>query len=180
MRPMLDDLELPQVQRLRTHDHRAIAEMRAPGMSGSLLQNLGRRPTRIMLGGVATGPGALVFVEKIEGKFRARKPVPFTADIVADAEIAQVLIDDLRLLDVAGTPQRFAYALVLREFIEPLEPETTGGLDAGILGDAQSLLDDIVGGLDIGQAFATGLEKFVGQMGGFLTRLQDFRKALGG
>jgi len=177
MRPMLDDLELPQVQRLRTHDYRALTEMRAPGMAGSFLQNLGRRPTRVMLGGVATGSDALTFVQKVEEKFRARKPVPFTADIVAEAKIDKVMIEDLRLLDVAGVPQRFAYVLTLSEFIEPLEPETAPGLEDEILGDAGDLLDDIVGGLDVGQAFATGLEKFVDSIGGFLGRLQQARQS---
>lgn len=176
MRPMLDDLELPQVQRLRTYDHRTLAEMRAPGMSGCLLQNLGRRPTRVLLGGVATGTQATEFVKKIEEKFRARKPVPFAADIVTDAKIDKVVIDDLRLLDVAGTPERFAYILTLSEFIEPLEPEAATGLDDDILSDAQSLLDGIVNGLDVGQAFATGLEKFVSSMSDFLTRLKQVQK----
>jgi hypothetical protein len=180
MRPMLDDLELPQVQRLRTCDQRALAEMRAPGMSGSLLQNLGRRATCVLVGGIASGPDAQAFAQKLEAKFRARKPVPFTADIVADAAIDRVLIDDLRLVDMAGTPQRFAYVLTLSEFIEPVEPATAAGLDADILGDAQNLLGDLVAGVDVGQVFATGLENFVGQLGGFLTRLQEFRKANGG
>jgi hypothetical protein len=180
MRPMLDDLELPQVQRIDTSDQRALAQMRAPGMAGTLLQNLGRRPTRLVLSGVASGPEALTFAKKVDEKFRARKPVPFTADIVADAKIDKVLIDDLRLQDLAGRPDRFAYVLALREFIEPAEPAEAEGLDANILDDAKNLVDGVVDGLDIGQAFATGLEKFVTSMGGFLSRLQQFRKDTGG
>jgi hypothetical protein len=180
MRPMLDDLELLQVQHIGTYDKRALAEMRAAGMSGSLLQNLGRRPTRLILSGVATGPEAFNFAKKVDEKFRARKPVPFTADIVADAKIDKVLIDDLRLQDLAGKPERFAYVLALREFIEPAEPTEAADLDANILDDAKNLVDGVVDGLDIGQAFATGLEKFATSMGGFLSRLQQFRKDVSG
>ncbi len=149
MRPMLDDLELPQVQEVATYDRRALAEHKPPGMAGSLLQNLGRRPARVVLWGVATGPDARGFAENLDGKFRAAKPVPFTADIVADAKIDQVLIDDLRLQELAGKPERFAYALTLREYIKPLEPEDTSPVDAASLADAQKLVNNLTTGLEI-------------------------------
>ena len=65
MRPMLDDLELHQVQELATYDRRMLAEHKPPGMDGSLLQNLGRRPGHLALWGVKTGPDALEFVETL-------------------------------------------------------------------------------------------------------------------
>lgn len=178
MRPMLDDLELQQVQELTTYDLRALPEHKPPGMSGSILQNLGRRPTRVVVRGVASGTGAADFAAKIEAKFRAAQPVPFTADIVADAKLDLVLIDDLQLLDLAGKPQRFAYTMVLREFIKPKEPETTAGVDAGILNDATKLAGGLVDGLAALNAFSTGLEPFVGEFTDLLSRLQAFKKAL--
>jgi len=173
MHPVLDDLELPQIQEVVTCDRRALAEHKPPGMDGSLLQNLGRRPARVVLWGVATGPQARDFADKLDAKFRASKPVPFTTDIIADSKIEQVLIEDLRLQDLAGKPDRFAYVLTLREFIKPVEPEDTFALDTSILDEAQQLVDGIVGGLNLAQAFATGLERFVPILSGFLTRLQQ-------
>jgi hypothetical protein len=178
MRPQLDDLELPQVQELTTLDQRVLAEHKPPGMAGSLLQNLGRRPTRLALWGVATGPDARSFIETLDGKFRDAQPLAFTADIVADAEIEQVVIEDLRVQDLAGKPERFAYVLTLREYIEPVEPAVTSGLDAGILEEAGNLFDELVAGLDIGFDFATGLERFVGPLSDLLGRLQQFRATI--
>lgn len=177
MQPMLDDLALPQVQAITTCDRRSLAEHKPPGMQGSLLQNLGRRPTRLMLWGVVTGPSSNDFIAKLDKKFRDAKAVPFTCDIVADAKIDQVFIDDLRLQQLAGKPERFGYILLLREFIKPAAPEDASAVDAGILGDAQSLVDGIVGGLGIADVFATGLEKFVPVFGGLLGRLQQANKA---
>lgn len=177
MRPMLADLELEQVQELTTYDLRALPEHKPPGMSGSLLQNLGRRPTRIVVRGVASGPNAADFAAKIEEKFRAAQPVAFTADIVADANLDRVLIDDLQLADTAGKPQRFAYTLVLREFIEPHEPATVAGIDAGILDDATKIGAGLVGGLAAARAFSTGLEPFVATFTGLLSRLQAANSA---
>jgi hypothetical protein len=177
MRPMLDDLELPQVQAITTCDRRSLAEHKPPGMQGSLLQNLGRHPARLLVSGVVTGTTSDDFAKKLDKKFRDAKPVPFVADIVTDAKIDQVFIDDLRLQQLAGKPERYGYVLRMREFIKPAAPEDVSALDASIAEDAGGLLDDIVGGLDIAKLFATGLEKFVPIFGGLLERLQKTNQA---
>jgi hypothetical protein len=174
---MLDDIELPQVQEIATLERRVLAEHKPPGMAGSLLQNMGRRPTRLALWGVAIGPEALELIQKLNDKFRAATPVPFIADIVKDTEIEQMLIEDMKFQDLAGKPERFAYVLTLREFIEPVEPEETSLLDGSILDEAQNLMDDLVEGLNIGLDFATGLERFAPQFSDLLTRLQAFNDA---
>ena len=172
-RPMLDDLELTQVQEITTYDRRDLAEHKPPGMAGSVLQNLGRRPARIVLWGVAGSDVSKTFAQKLEDKFRAAKPVPFTGDIVADSKIDQVLIEDVRLQDLAGKPQRCGYVLVLREYIKPVEPAAADGLDTNILDDALGELGGIVDGLSALQALSTGLERFVPIFTGFLTKLQS-------
>ncbi len=171
---MIDDIELPQVQELGTYERRMLAEHKPPAMSGSLLQNLGRRPTRIVLWGVATDPDALALIQKLDAKFRDGKPVSFSADIIADAAIDRMVIDDLRLQELAGKPARFAYVLTLREFITPLEPDTAT-LDTAIAGDATGLMNGILGGLNIAQAFASGLQRFIPTFTNVLGRLQQVK-----
>jgi len=168
MRPMLDDLELGQVQEISTYDRRTLAELKPPGMSGSLLQNLGRRPTRLVLWGVAVGSEAQSFTEKLDEKFRAATPVPFTADIVADAEIETMLIEDLKIQQLAGKPERFAYVLALREFIEPVEPEEAApSLDSDILSDALDQISSLTAGLEI-----------IEQLSAFIPRLNALNEQL--
>ena len=174
MRPMLDDLELLQVQEITTLDRRAVAEHKPPGLDGSVLQNLGRRPTRLTLWGVATGPDALKFIEQLNDKYRAGQPLAFTADIVADAEIEKMIIDDLQTQDLAGKPERFAYALTLREHIEPVEPESAPGLDADILGDALGQLDNLMSGLEVIQQ----LSDVVSRLAALTQSLQQQSKQL--
>jgi len=174
MRPMLDDLELLQVQEITTLDRRAVAEHKPPGLDGSVLQNLGRRPTRLTLWGVATGPEALKFIEQLNDKYRAGQPLAFTADIVADAEIEKMIIDDLQTQDLAGKPERFAYALTLREHIEPVEPESAPGLDADILGDALGQLDNLMSGLEVIQQ----LSDVVSRLAALTQSLQQQSKQL--
>jgi hypothetical protein len=164
---MLDGLPLDQVQEISTYERRTLAEHKPPGMSGSLLQNLGRRPTRLVLWGVATGPEALSFTQKLEEKFRAAKPVPFTADIVTDAEIEFMLIDDLKLQELAGKAERYSYVLTLREFIKPVEPETAPALDTDILGDALGQLKNLTNGIEI-----------LGQLSDVISRLAKLTEEL--
>ncbi len=168
MQPMLDDLELPQVQEITTHEKRTLAEHKPPGMAGSLLQNLGRRPTYLLLWGVATGPTALDTIAKLNEKFQAGAALTFTADISADANIDQVIIDNLQVQDLAGKPQRYAYVLTLREFIEPTPPEDLTALNTDILSDALGGIDDILAGL----GFADVLSPFITQLTEFNDALQ--------
>ncbi len=164
---MLDDLELPQVQEIATLERRVLAEHKPPGMSGSLLQNMGRRPTRLTLWGVATGADTQDFLEKLDGKFRAAQPVPFIADIIADANIEKVLIEDLRVQDLAGKPQRIAYLLTLREFIEPVEPADVSAINTNILDDALNLINQLTTGFEI-----------VEQLSTFVSRLTELSQSL--
>jgi hypothetical protein len=83
----------------------------------------------------------------------------------------------LQVRQLAGDSGRLAYALTLREFIEPVEPESTAGLEADILGDAAGLLDGVLDGLDIALPFATGLERFVSPLTDLLGRLTQFNQA---
>jgi hypothetical protein len=182
MKPMVDDIELPLVQEIATHDRRTLAEHKLPGMEGSLLQNLGRRPARLVLWGVVSedgtdGSGALQAIQKLDEKFRADTPVTFVADISVDSNIQKMVIDDFQMQELAGKPRRFAYSLTLREFIEPVEPASPAALDASVLDDATGLVDNLLGGLNIATEFASGLERFAGSMSDLLGRLQAFNNS---
>jgi len=140
MKVKLGNFELPQVQEVHTYDRRSLAEHKPPGMPGSVFQNLGRHPTEIVLWGVATGPKARDFVEKLDDSFRAARPLPFTSTVVAGAGIRKTLIADLHLEDLAGKPERFSYGLRLQEYITPETKQTGGNLDSGIRSHAKKLV----------------------------------------
>lgn len=174
--PMLDDIALPLVREVATHDRRMLSELKPPGMAGSVVQNLGRRPMRVVVSGFATGPDALATVQALDDKFRAAKPVPFVGDIVADANLDLVVIEDLRLEELAGKPERFSYELTLREFIKPVEPAPLSAIEPDILEDALDRVGSIVDGIAAAQALATGLEQFVPRFTDLLARLQAANK----
>lgn len=173
---MLDDLELPLVQEITTHDRRALTEHKPPGLEGSLLQNLGRRPARLVLWGIAAGDDSQETIEKLDEKFHAGGPFSFAADISTDLEVEKIVIDDFQLQEIAGKPQRFAFTLALREYIEPVEPENLSALNTDILDEAGDLMSELLDRLDIGFEFANQLERFANSMSDLLGRLQEFKK----
>jgi hypothetical protein len=91
-----------------------------------------------------------------------------------------VLIDDLKVRDLAGKPERYAYALILHEHREPPEPEDFSVLQDELLGDASDLIDDLTEGLGLSLDFTIGLERFVGSLTDLLGRLQALNRGNGG
>jgi hypothetical protein len=146
---MLDDMALPLVQDVRTREDRAWVTHRVPGLEGAAHQHLGRRPTFITIVGAMADDTSLEALEQLRRKFRARAPVPFTADIATATNIQKVVIDDLNVTEVAGKPQQYRYVLRLVEHIPPpppVQPLTAPGVDL----DADGIFDqvtDLVGEL---------------------------------
>lgn len=118
MAVMLAGIELPGVQEIHTDEGRAIVEHRVPGLVGSVLQDLGRGATVITLAGIFHGEEVLEDLEELRDPFKAGEPVLFTADITTATEVDQVLIQDLRVSEVAGRKSYFRYAVTLREYVE--------------------------------------------------------------
>lgn len=148
--PMLGDIELRSIQNIATVERRDLVEHRVPGMAGSTFQNMGRAATCVKLVGVLFGEEAKTNLETLRGKFHDGEPLSFTADITTATEITDVLIEDFHVVEAAGRPNTFVYEIVLRESPPPPPPaDPLGGVEAGILGDAQGLFDQAVGVSDV-------------------------------
>lgn len=118
-KPMLDDIELQQVQNIDVEEDQVLVQHHVPALEGDFLQRMGRRATAIELAGVITGPQAGEALETLREKFHAAEPVSFVADITTATKVDKVFIEEMRTRDLAGKPERFEYALLLREFIPP-------------------------------------------------------------
>lgn len=124
MRPVLGSLELQQVERLTIDEDLVLAHHQVVALEGDFLQELGRRSSRLTLGGVTTGAGAGEHLEDLRVAFRTVEPVDFTADISTATRIDQVLIEEMTVRELAGKPERFEYALTLRQYTPPPPEET--------------------------------------------------------
>lgn len=143
---MLDDVSLPLVQDVRTFEDQAWVAHRVPGLDGAAIQNLGRRPLTVVVVGATVDEDSLAALTTLRRKFRAHQPVPFTADIATATNVTRVIVDDLRVTEVAGSPQQYRYWLRLIEHVPPPPP---AGPPAGpdLSSEGSSLLNDITGAL---------------------------------
>jgi hypothetical protein len=123
-KPMLDEIELRLVQKIDTEGEQVQAQHGVPALEGDFLQGLGRRATRVTLNGVMTGAEAAEDLKTLREKFRDAEPVSFVADIATATDVGRVLIEEMGVRELAGKPERFEYALTLREFVPPPPPVT--------------------------------------------------------
>lgn len=119
LKPILDNIELQLVQNIEGKEKEILAQYSVPALEGDFLQDLGRRATRIKLTGVMTGFEAREGLKNLREKFRDAEPMVFIADIATSTKVDKVIIEKFTVRDIAGKPERFEYALTLREYIEP-------------------------------------------------------------
>jgi hypothetical protein len=179
VRPVLGDLELPQVQQVTSFDRRALTEHVVAGLDATVVQNLGRTATRLLVTGVATGDQARRLTESLGTAVRTATPTTFVADVTADAHLEHVVVCDLSLDEIAGRPERFAYRITLREYTEPPPPPDPVTVEADILADAAGLVEGLTVGLDAAAGFAAELAAATAGLGDLLARLQHLKDAAG-
>jgi len=120
---MIGGWEPPKIERIAAAEHRRLAVLPVPGLSGDLHQDLGRGALAVEIVGSLQGDEARdTFLKDIREKFLAGEAVDFVADIVKESELEQVLIEILEVEEVAGDADAFRYRIVLREYTEPPEP----------------------------------------------------------
>jgi len=118
-KPILDGVELQQVEGIEGYNKWDLKQHRVPALEGDFLQSLGRGAVRIRLQGVLTGTQAGQSLETIREKFRAAQPVSFVSDIATATKVVRVLVQDMKVRELAGRPERFEYAITLVEYIGP-------------------------------------------------------------
>jgi len=136
VRPVIGGWTPPSIERISAFESRRLAVLAVPGLSGDLHQDMGRGALAIeIVGSLATDDARDQFLKDVREKFLAGDPVDFVADIAKESELERVLIEELRMEEVADDPDMFRYRIVLREYTEPPEPPSPGldlGADLGI------------------------------------------------
>jgi hypothetical protein len=176
VRPMIGGWEPPRIERIAAREARRLAVLPVPGLSGDLHQDLGRGALAVeIVGSLSTDEARDEFLKAVREKFLAGDPVDFVADIVNESELEQVLIEELRMEEVAGDADGFRYRIVLREYTEPPEPPSPAA-DFGLELDPDlDLLADL--GLDLLDLPAIAAD--IPKVGDVLAPLKPAAEALG-
>src|SRR5262252_7377640 len=117
VRPMIGEWSPPSIERIASREARRLAALPVPGLDGDLHQDLGRGALAIEISGsLGTDDARDQFLKDLREKYLAGDPVDFVADIVKESKLEKVLIEELELSEVAGSPDVFRYRIVLREY----------------------------------------------------------------
>lgn len=150
VQPILDDWQIPRIQRIESAERRAYVEHAIPGRAGNLYQDLNHAPLRLAITGSLFGDEKRdEFLEQVRAKFSAGEPVTFAADILTATEVLYVIIEQLHFAESGTAPDQFEFHIVLKESPPPPPPpDPLGGIDAGLLDQAGAFLDSVTGALD--------------------------------
>ncbi len=158
--PMIDDIELAAVQRIRQETRQDYVKHRIAGLEGELHQRLGRRSHRVLLTGLLLPAAAQDDLKKLQEKASAGDEVTFTADITTALEIDRMVIEAFQAEQEVGPAGQIAYSMILSESPPLPEPATVSafgglddfglgdlGFDPGALGDVLSDIEGMAGDL---------------------------------
>ncbi len=149
--PMIDDIALAAVQRIRQETRQDYVKQRIPGLEGELHQRLGRPSHRVLLTGFLLPATAQDDLKALQEKVSAGEEVTFTADITTALGIDHMVIEAFQAEQQAGPAGQIAYSMILSEsppLPPPAEVSAFGGLgDFGLgdLGFDPGALGDVLG-----------------------------------
>lgn len=142
----LAGIALEKLLRVEVRERARFARHGVPGMSGDLAQDLGRPSVALAFQGVFYGADAADQLKALRDKYLAREPVDLICEAVGEGYFTQVLIESLDVVQRAGVLDQFDYACQVAEYVPPPPPAVAspfGDLEAGLLGEAAAMMDDV-------------------------------------
>jgi hypothetical protein len=139
-------VQLDKLVSIEASETARFARHAVPGMDGDLTQELGRPSVRICVRGIFYGADASDQLKELRGHLLDRAPVDFVCELIGEGYFSQVVVDHLEVAQRAGRPDEFDYECVVTEYVPPPPAPTAsplGDLDAGILDEAASMMDDV-------------------------------------
>jgi hypothetical protein len=102
--------EIRSIYNIAISGKRRIVELEIPGLTGNVFQDLGRNPLLIAFEGELIGANTMNTLQDIKAKFEMRKP-----DIFPITDVTEVVIENLTVNFIGGTPAGSRYSMLLRE-----------------------------------------------------------------
>jgi hypothetical protein len=139
----LGDIALTRLQVVEVDEPRHLVELRAPGATGSVFQDLGRGAVRLTLVGIFIGEQSLRDIEVLRQAQAEAAPMPFSADIAVGSEITDVVIEHFELHQIPGYAFRYEYRLRVGEWTQPADAARSSAavVDAEVAAEADRWKD---------------------------------------
>jgi hypothetical protein len=111
-------------------------------------------PTVLVIEGILFGPEYLAELKELRRAWISGEPLPFAADVAAGSELTEVVIEELRVEQVAGYAERVQFWMRLREYEELLgDAVALASVDAGVRADAEEWTRRKVAQCEVDAAF---------------------------
>jgi hypothetical protein len=171
--PMIGDVALQAVQRVRHEVDAGLALLPVEGLSGRLVQRHGRGSHAVEIEGVLVGATAKDDLADLQELATSGEDQTFTADIVAALDLQAVAVERFVAAEIAGHPDHFAYRIRLVESPPLPPPATVGpGLGFGDLGFGELGLGDL-GDLGIDAGLLSDIADQAGEIAGAVDQALD-------
>jgi len=123
--------EIRSIYNLSISGKRRIVELEIPGLAGNVFQDLGRNPLLISFDGELVGSNTTNTLQDIKSKFELREPLPFSTDIAPINDVTEVVIENLTVHFIGGTPIGSRYSMLLKEHKSSSTGSGSGGGGGG-------------------------------------------------
>jgi hypothetical protein len=159
---MIDDWEVPAIERVELLQSRRLARLGVPGLAGDLHQDLGAEALTVAITGSLAGDDRRSgFLQRVQQLFQAGDPVPFVADIVESSELEDVVVVGFEVVETGEWADAIRYRILLRQYVEPPPPPSPlpdlsfeGFTGLPELPDVADLAGSLLDGLDLPQLLA--------------------------
>lgn len=161
--PLIGDVALQAVQRIRHDQHGGFAVLPVENLDGRLVQRRGRGSHVLELEGILHGDTAREDLATLQELAAGGQEHVFAADIASALNLHTVVIERFVAAEIAGHPNHYAYRIRLLESPELPPPATVAGplagglgdfglddlgIDPGVLGDIAALGEQVAGAAD--------------------------------
>jgi DNA circularisation protein N-terminus len=141
----LSGITLQHLTHVSVRERARIVHHPVPGMSGDLVQTLGRPSVEVSFRGIFYGANIADELNQLRSAYLENKPVDFFTEAIGEGYFTQVLIVKLEASQRTGYLDQFDFICEVVEYVEPPEPVAANpfaALDAGLLDEATSFIDD--------------------------------------
>ena len=117
----LGSVTLTHLTRVEVTEAQRIVHHPVPGMSGNLVQVLGRPSVTVRMQGIFYDPTASEDLGSLRSAYLTGEPMDFFTEAVGEGYFAQVVITRLQVAQQAAYTDQFDFACEVTEYVEPPE-----------------------------------------------------------
>ena len=112
-------VSMRSLRKLDMEHNRKLPDSEAGNSFEGTKKDMGRHAAKIVVEGDIMGEGSHDTIGELRKKFLKGQPLEFVSQVSLESGINKVMIEELNISSVKGSPFHFQYGLRLVEYVEP-------------------------------------------------------------